>query len=327
MPHRISKQIYEVLMNSKRIIVIPHQNPDGDAVGSVSALVQFLKSQHKIVDVFCATPVPEQLNFLKGMTTVSSDPNTWQKAYDTIIVCDSGDPVYAGIANYLPMQKNAEVIVIDHHPTNTYYGTINLVDTKASSTTEIVYQFFTDTKVEITKHIATSLLVGLMTDTGIFSNSGTSKNALSIASTLVRKGADLTAIRKNIIIDKRMSTLKLWGKALAKLTHEKELDVVYTTISIEDMLTCGVDEESVSGIANLMNMLKEGKAHFVFHERPDHTVKVSMRTTRDDVDVSEIAKAFGGGGHKKAAGFSLAIPLETAFTYIVPTLNKCLKKV
>ncbi len=327
MPHRIAKQIHELLLTCTRIRLIPHQNPDGDACGAVSALAEYLTNYHKEVEIFCATEVPETLKFLKHMDIVTNDPKTWDRPCDAIIVCDSGDPEYAGIATYIKKNKKTPVIVIDHHISNTNYGDINLVVTTSSSTCEILFEYLVTNGVAITPSMATALLTGIIYDTGSFSNSATSKKSLSTASALVKAGGSLKNVIKNILVDKHLNTLKLWGKALTNLTYDKEQDVVYIKISLIDMLTCGVDEEGANGIANFMNTLKDGRIHMVFREKPDNMIKVSMRTTKDDVDVAQIAKSFGGGGHKKAAGFSIEGPLDSVYEKIVPALNKYVKSV
>lgn len=327
MPQRIAKQIHELLLKSQCIRLIPHQNPDGDACGAVSALAEYLKTYHKKVEIFCISEVPKQLKFLAHMDTMTSDPILWNTPCDVIIVCDSGDPEYAGIGKYLKQNKSTPVVVIDHHVTNTHYGNINLVVTSNSSTCEILSEYFVTNQIPITASMATALLTGIIFDTGSFSNSATSKKSLAVASSLVKAGGSLKNVVKHLLVDKHINTLKLWGKALSNLHHDKELDIVYIKISLIDMLTSGVDEDGANGIANFMNTLKDGGIHIVFREKPDNTVKVSMRTTKNDIDVAQIAKSFGGGGHKKAAGFSLEGPIATAYEKIVPTLNKYLKKV
>lgn len=325
MPHRIAKQIHELLTNCEHILLVPHKNPDGDACGAVGALGLYLHNIQKKADIFCATQVPKELLSLPLMNTVKTDPKTWDTPYDAIIVCDSGDPVYAGIDSYLKKNNTGTVVVIDHHPTNTYFGDINLVSLTNSSTCEILYEYFTYNKIDITREMATSLLCGIIYDTGSFTNSATSKKSLSIAGSLVKKGGSMKEVVRCLYKNKHMNTLKLWGKALSNLYYDEALDIVSMTISIEDMVASGVDEEGADGIANFMNALKDGKVHMVFREKPNNSVKVSMRTTRDDVDVAQIAQSFGGGGHKKAAGFTIESPVKTVYEKIRPTLNKHLR--
>lgn len=327
MPHRKAKQIHDQIMQSNQILLIPHKNPDGDACGAVSALGTYIKNYQKKVDIFCVTPVPEQLRGLALMDEVTTDPRIWDTQYDTIIVCDSGDPEYAGVSQYLKKNNTATIVVIDHHATNTHFGDINLVSLTHSSTCELLYDYFTHNRIDITPDMATALLCGIIYDTGSFTNSATSKRSLGIAGSLVKQGGSMKEVIECLYNNKHVHTLRLWGKALSNLHYDHELDIVSLSVSIEDMLSCGVDEESADGIANFMNTLKDGKIHIVFREKPDNVVKVSMRTTRDDVDVSQIAKSFGGGGHKKAAGFTIESPINSVYEKILPTLNKCLKSV
>lgn len=327
MPQRIAKQIHELLLTSERIRLIPHQNPDGDACGAVSALATYLISYGKEVEIFCATTAPEQLHFLAHIAKLTDNPTSWKNSVDAIVVCDSGDPVYAGIEHYLKKNKKTPVVVIDHHVTNTHYGSLNLVVTENSSTCEILYEYFATNKIPLTNTMATALLCGIVYDTGSFTNSATSKKSLAIAGSLVRQGASIKDIMRFMYKDKQVHVLKLWGKALSNLVYDQTLEVVIIPISLEDMLTSGADEESANGIANFMNTLKDGRVHMVFREKQNNMIKVSMRTTKDDIDVSQIAKTFGGGGHKKAAGFSIEGPLTQVYEKILPTLNKYLKKV
>ncbi len=314
-------------MKSKTIRLIPHQNPDGDAVGAVAALGTYLKQNHKNVEIFCVTDVPSQLQFITLMETATSDPKIWDNPCDVIVVCDSGDAVYAGVDSYLKNNKNTPVVVIDHHAHNARFGNINLVVPENSSTCEILYEYFNYNKISITPDMATALLCGIMYDTGSFTNGATSKKSLSIGGALVKAGGALKKVVRYLYKDKHVNTLRLWGRALSNLVHDTDLDIVYMHITLEDMLSCGVDDDSANGVANFMSILKDGRIHIVFREKPDGMVKVSMRTKRDDTDVAQVAKEFGGGGHKKAAGFTIQAPIKQTYEHILPVLNKYFKKV
>ncbi len=327
MPYRIGKQIHELLMKSQIIRIIPHQNPDGDAIGAVSSLGSCLKRRNKNVEIFCTTTVPSQLQHMPLADTIVSDPVLWDSPCDVIIVCDSGDAVYAGINKYLEKNTKAIVVVIDHHPNNTRFGDINLVSTTHSSTCELLYDYFVANQITITPDMATNLLCGIMYDTGSFTNSATSKKSLMVAGVLVKLGGALTKVVRYLYKDKQVSTLKLWGNAMSNLRHDTEHDVVHMCLTLEDMRVCGADEDSANGVANFMSILKDGRIHMVLREQHNGMVKVSMRTKRDDTDVAEIAREFGGGGHKKAAGFTFATPIAEAYPKMLPILNKYLKKV
>lgn len=256
--------------------------------------------------------------FLPWSDRVETDPAIWDEpTVSTVIFVDSGDPVYAGAASYIDkLKKKPYIINIDHHATNIQYGDLNLVIPDASSTTEVLYHFFTHHRVAIDGRMATSLLTGLITDTGNFSNRGTSRYALIAGSELIKRGARLRQILESVLKNKTVNTLKFWGVILSRLATHETHNIAYTYYTLDDVRTFGVSEEESEGIANLLNFLNEGKAAMVAKEREDGTVKVSLRTTKDDVDVSAIARTFGGGGHVKAAGFTVDGPVEKALKYI-----------
>jgi len=318
MPHRIAKQIHTRILSAEHIILVPHQNPDGDTLGSVAAMMQWLRRIDISHTAFCATDISPKLRFLPHIDYISKDPSIWKKsATDLVIVFDSGDLNYAGVDTHVDgMAKKPDIINIDHHATNTNFGTLNLVMEKASSTTMILYKFFAANNIKIDTYMATCLLTGLITDTGNFTNAATTTGSLKIASKLVELGGDLTGIQNATMKDQSVKGLKLWGKILERLTHHEALDIVHTHVTQQDLREHDIDESKVEGVANFMNNITDGRAGMILKERNDGTVKGSFRTTRDDVDVSAFAKLFGGGGHKKAAGFTVEHPIEQAAEYI-----------
>ena len=159
-------------------------------------------------------------------------------------------------------------------------------------------------------------MTGLLPDTSVFSNAGTSKLALFIGSALIRKGADLKLIKESVITDKSLNLLKLWGVILSRLELRSDLAIAYTYVTQADFKKYKIKEEETDGIANLLNFLAEGQASLVLKEREDGTIKGSFRTTRSDINVSVWAKALGGGGHIKAAGFTTEGPLDSALRHI-----------
>jgi phosphoesterase RecJ-like protein len=314
MTERIAKKIYDSLMSAEHILLIPHNNPDGDALGSVAACMQFLRREGKAHVAYCSSPIPDRMHFLPHTQYVTNDDSIWEdESIDCIVVFDSGDLRFAGVAKQIAsLKQDPTIINIDHHVTNEEFGNLNLVMAKASSTTEILYHFFTYNGIELDSYIATCLLTGLVTDTDNFTNAATTMASLSIASNLISLGGDLNLIKGWMFRDKSVNSLKLWGTVLARLIHHPRLDIVYTYITQEDLEYHDVTEDEASGIANFLNSIKEGRAGLLLKELHDGKVKGSFRTTRDDVDVGEMALALGGGGHQKAAGFTIDGPLDHA---------------
>lgn len=300
--HRTAQQIHNHIKNANRLALVSHQNPDGDTLGSAMALAEHLQTLGKEVRIFCLSPVPDKFNFLNNIKLISQDENVFTGA-DTIAVLDSGDLKYAGVHEIL-QNSSATIINIDHHATNANYGNINMVVTTASSTTEVVYNFFKINGIHISPTMACALLTGLITDTDNFSNQATTHASLTAAGELLRLGANWNMINNRLVRNKSVGTLKLWGVVLGRLTQKEDADMVYTYITTSDMVEHDASDADVEGIANFLNKLDGAKISLFLKEMSAGKVKGSFRTTHEDTDVSALAKKLGGGGHKKAAGFT-----------------------
>jgi phosphoesterase RecJ-like protein len=301
------KEIFDKLTESEKTLVIAHQNPDGDAVGSMLAVTHFLDQTIGDNHIFCVTEPMDTFNFLPGIERVNTNENIFNEhQFDTIVILDSGDLKYCGVEIHIKNLSYEPVIInIDHHPTNTHFGHINLVETNAASTTDILYRIFEHNRFNISKDMATCLLTGIMTDTGSFSNMGTTPQSIQNASELLINGARKQEIINNTLNFQSIGTLKLWGRAFSRLIKSEHTNSVITVITQKDFQECGVKNDSAEGIANFLNNLHGAKAVLVLKEQKDGTIKGSLRTTQDEVDVSVFARLFGGGGHKKAAGFTI----------------------
>ncbi|MFA7654126.1 MAG: bifunctional oligoribonuclease/PAP phosphatase NrnA [Candidatus Magasanikbacteria bacterium] len=314
---QISKEIHKQLMAAKKIIIIPHQHPDGDSLGSAGALKEFLNTVNKDATIFCASPAQSKYHFIPHARTLSNEPRRFaDKAVDTIVVLDSGDLRYAGVDVHLKNHP-AQIINIDHHPTNEKYGDINLVMPTASSTAEILFYFFKHNEIKINQIMSTALLTGIITDTDNFTNSATNPMAMLIASELLRTGGNLNLINQYTIRNKSLAVLKLWGAALSRLTKHEGKDLTYTYLTQKDFENYNVSENEADGIANFLNNLEGSKTSLILKETADGKIKGSFRTTSDEMDVAAWAKRLGGGGHKKAAGFSLEGKMEEVLQKIL----------
>lgn len=322
MPHRIAKQIHSEILKKDNFLLVAHQNPDGDACSSISSFSQMLQQLNKKYTLFCKTPASKQFEYLKNIDQIQTHPDNWKNQFDAILVFDSGDLSYAGIDEFIKSQKNPFIINIDHHASNIQYGNFNLVRDTLSSTVEVIYNYFLINKIKINNEMATALLTGLITDTDNFSNAATTKEALSMASYLVNKGAKFKKIHDYIVLDKNIAILQLWGTVLNRLNINEKNNIVYTYIKQEDLQKYALGEEEIGGLSNMMNHLTEGQAIFLFKEKANGNIKVSTRTTLETLDLSQIARLFGGGGHKKAAGFEINGPIEEAIENVWSTIEK-----
>ncbi|MFA6588695.1 MAG: bifunctional oligoribonuclease/PAP phosphatase NrnA [Patescibacteria group bacterium] len=298
--------IKKAIDQAEEILLIAHQKPDGDTLGANLAMANWLRDIGKHFHFYCLHPVPQHLRYLPLWEhLLYTDEEIIRIPFDLVIFIDSSSLSYSGVGHLLEKIKGEPIIInIDHHPTNPGFGKINLVEPTASSASELVYQFFDSQQIQITKDMATCILTGILTDTGGFSNLGTTQSSMEIAGKLLGLGAKFRTITNFTVRNKTVNTLKLWGRALDRLTRHAD-GVVSTVLTQTDLTECEATDEDLEGISNFLNALQDAKIIMVLKEDSSGFVKVSLRTTHEDVDVSELAQKFGGGGHKKAAGFSV----------------------
>lgn len=308
-----AKKIYSELAKARQILLITHQSTDGDAVGAISALAQFLTRQSKSFVIFAKGPLPTNLNFLPFFDELKTDPQILaDKIFDLVVMLDTSDLRHTGVADILEkiLGSGATLINIDHHYTNQQIGSFNLVMPEASSTSEVLYNFFEANHITLDKSIATALLTGIITDTENFSNPGTTDKALKAAARLVSKGGQFNLITRRVFRQRSINILKVWGRVLARLSINPRTGIAKTIIVQDDLRDWEIDDEAVEGISNFLNNVEGVKFSLVLKEKNDGTLRGSLRTTRDDVDVAKLALILGGGGHRKAAGFTVKAVLK-----------------
>lgn len=303
-------KLKRLIAEAGRILLSSHQKPDGDAIGSMLALAYYFEDIKKEYLCFAPEKLIDRYYFLPGVEKISNHLDN-PAEYDLIILVDAGDIKRTSIFPYLQKinKKEIKIVNLDHHLTclNNWQEKValNIINLDVSSVSEIIHQFFDYLKIKINKEKATNLLTGILTDTSCFSNLGTTISSFSAAAELLNKGANLKKICDNTLKNNNVISLRLWGRALARLEKNEKTGVVTSIITRKDIEECEAEEESTEGISNFLNFLSEAKFTLLFKEEKDGIIKGSLRTTRDDVDVSKIAAFFGGGGHKKAAGFSV----------------------
>ncbi len=301
-------QAEKSINSAEKILLISHKGPDGDTVGSAIALYDYLTSIGKEVLPVCYDLIPEPFYFLPHIEAYEQE--FVSEDYDLVIVLDCGAHYMTNFHETHPelFDKSRPVINIDHHPSNDGFGTINIIQTISCSTTRIIYEMFKMLKWPINRNIATALLTGLYTDTGSFMHSNTRPSTLRTAGDLLLKGGDLRKIRKYIFKTTPISSLKLWGRVLKNI-HINDKGVTMTVLNEKDFEETKAHYSELSGVIDYVNSVPGSDFSVMLTER-DGKVKGSLRTLKDDVDVAAIAGEFGGGGHKKAAGFTVPGHLE-----------------
>lgn len=306
--YQASQQFIDLVKERNNILMVSHHKPDGDTLGSSLAFAHYLESINKSYRHFCVDRPVSYYEYLPKISQMIHDKSLINlDDFDLVICFDHGSLGQSGQAaelkQYKERDENIRLINIDHHFSNEKFGDLNILDFEASSTSECLYNIFKDTGIAISKNMATCLMTGLIYDTSTFTNSATQHSSLTCASDLVACGASIPDISDSVIKTKNLPSLNLWGEIFSRLTIHPERQIAYAIVRLSDLEQDGIKPEALDGLANFLQGLREIKAVMILIEEPDGMVKGSLRTTREDVDVNEIAKAWGGGGHKKAAGF------------------------
>jgi len=305
-------KIVSKIRNFQNFLLMIHEEPDGDTLAATIAIFLVLKGLAKNTAMVCKDPVPKPFLFLPETSEIRQDIlfGDWE----VIIIVDCGDLKRTGFPERLKKfaKYTKNLINIDHHPKNDLWkiANLNFIDQSASSASEMVWEIFQKLEIMIDKDIATALLTGVYTDTGGFKHSNTTPKTLKIAAELLNSGAKLKQITQNVTLNKSIAAMRLWGVALSRINKNQELQIISSVITQKDLEDCGATLADLAGVVNLMNAIPDSKAAFLFYEIGEGLFRASLRTEKDNVDVSEIAKLFGGGGHKKAAGFAIKADLR-----------------
>jgi len=292
-----------VIKESSDILLFAHSHPDPDTIGSVLALREYVKSLGKNADIACLDPFPTSLKSIVP-EKFELPKNLDLKKYKLIIACDSVERGFDKIAD--KFSSDQVIAILDHHPDITMKKDINILDADVSSVCELVYEFFAFNKIEITRKIATYLMMGILGDTGTFQHSNTTARTMEIASDLMKKGAPVAKIVQATFSNQSICTLKLWGRAFEKAKVNPSNGMIASVITQKDMEECQASSEDIAQVANILNTVPGTKFSLILSEREGGIVKGSLRSEEyKGMDVSKLAAQFGGGGHKLASGFEI----------------------
>lgn len=296
---------FNEVKKAKNILLVTHFNPDGDALSSLCAMSEFLIQIGKKFTAFCYDSPPFQFNFLPHIDKITSniDKHNFDE-FDLIITLDCGSLSRTKLEEKIISRKsNQKLIEFDHHPQVDDFADIELRFPKASATTEILYLFFQKNKMVINKNIANCLLTGILTDTGNFLYPSTSDRAVKIASEMLVYGARFPTILENTWRNKSLSAMNIWGKAMNNLQINKKYNIAFSLLTYKDIEESATTEEELEGLPSFLSNIHDIKAFLWLRETKDGLLKGSLRTQDHSVDISKLAKLFGGGGHAKASGF------------------------
>lgn len=305
-------KLKDVILSGDDFVLICHEKPDGDAIGSLLALGRLLEGLGKRVRMVCADPVPKIYFFLKDCSSIEHDFDFADA--DAIILLDNGDFKRTGFVEKLKKAKKVgkTIVNIDHHIRNDIwkFASLNCADETACATAEILWQMSKEMGWNIDSQTATFLLAGVYNDTGGLQHANTKNETFLIVSEMLSHGAKLKEISENIFYQKGIASLKLWGLAINKAKIIKKYGIIVTAITKKEMDGIGANDEDMAGLVGLLNTTATARASLLLYEAEDGKIRGSLRTEDGSLDLSELAKLLGGGGHKKAAGFLLDGKIE-----------------
>lgn len=318
----IERKLLTTLRQSQRILCVSHVDPDGDAVGSLLGMGWLLRALGKEPTLALHDPVPENFRFLPGAQAIIG-PEEVGDDYDLIVCLDASSPDRMGDV-YRPESHAAlPLAVIDHHVTNTYFGTVNWVEPACAATCQMLVYLADALAVPLRDELAICLLTGLVTDTLGFQTSNTDAEVLGVAMRLVDGGADLPRIVAQTLRRRPFAVLKLWGLVLPHMQLED--GVIWTTISLAEMAAAGTEMGQDGGLASQLITAQEADISATFTEKPSAEgqpqVVCSFRA-KPGFDVSQVAFELGGGGHPPAAGCTV----PGTFDQVVPQVVARLKQ-
>ncbi len=312
-----AQQIEGLLNGSRRILLITHVAPDGDAIGSLLGLGRMLKAQGKRVTLACEDQVPVNYRWLPGSEEIVQQGNG---SYDLVIGLDCSDErrmgkVYRNEFAALPLLN------IDHHITNTQFGSLNWVDPASVATAQLVTSLADRLGWELTQPVALCLLTGLVTDTRSFRTSNVDVAAMQTALRLMEAGASLSEVAWRVLDQRPLAVVRLWGQAIEGL-HLGD-GILWTCVTRSMCQRWDLGENDSSGLANFLLGVSDAKVIVVFTERDEGTVDVGMRSI-PGYDVAQPALRLGGGGHAQAAGCTLTGELAEVQAQVLDEIHRSL---
>ncbi len=306
--------VLDELRGADKLVVVTHENPDGDALGSLIAMQGILSAIGKDCLMFIDSsdlPLPQEYTFFPLANLVTDPPADLHER--TLVFLDCGNiernPAEAFRSGG---EHRLHILNIDHHHDNTRFGTVNLVVDDASCTAEIVWELMHDLGVTPTPTVADALYVGLITDTGRFMYENTGRTAHRMAADLIDAGVDVHAVYRRVYEDMPYGKLALLARGLANVERYDDGRLTMSALTATDFSDSEAEESFSEGVIDHLRAVEGTQIAALVRDRIGNPAvagqrKVSLRSGSDEIDVSLIARAQGGGGHKQAAGFSTAL--------------------
>ena len=314
--------VMAAIRDAQSIALVCHISPDGDTVGSALALRLGLMEQGKTVTLYCQDKIPDVLGFLPGAEEFRR-PEEAQEEIDLLLCVDVSDEKRMGRCEIL-RQRARHTALIDHHPTNTRFCEVNMVDGAAPANCLIINELLWRLDCCITQDVALCLAVGLSTDTGNLTYKSTTPEAFHVMGDLLETGAPIGEANRRIYRERPPRQLALLAKALESLTFHDGGRITSIKLSQQDFAECGALQEDADIIVNYGLDVRGVQMCVFARELPDGSTKLSLRAVAPH-DITDVAQYFGGGGHAQAAGAAVQLPLDEAIARAVARMKQDLE--
>jgi bifunctional oligoribonuclease and PAP phosphatase NrnA len=318
------------LREARRVLTVCHRDPEADALGSALGLALALETLGARATPLCADPVPAMYDFLPELTRMRQEPDP-EIDYDLIVVGDCGELERIGpvLQEHAELFGRVPIVDIDHHVSNTGFGVVDWIDPTAAATCEMVTLLLPVLEVPTTAAagaIAANLMAGVVIDTANFQHPNTTARTLRVASELRAAGAPLYEIARRLYRTKPNAQLKLFGIVLARLEMALDGKLVWSTLRSADLEASGATNAMSEGMIDLLAQSETGEVALIFKDQATQT-RVSVRTRDGGADATVLTSKFGGGGHARAAGATLDMPLAEAQPLVLAEAERLIREI
>jgi len=311
----VPDEILDRLRAARRALAICHENPEADALGSALAVSLLMDANGGVATPVCADPVPAMYASMPGMDRFRREPDS-SIDYDLLVVVDCGELERVGpvLQTHRTLFERVPILNIDHHVSNPHFGALDWVDASSSATCEMMTLLAWRLGVPLTiadGMLASALAGGVVMDTANFQHPNVTPRTLVVAAALREAGAPLSELARRLYRSKPNTQLTLFGRVLARLESDLAGRLVWSTLELADLAASGSDPAESEGLIDLLAQSETYEVAILFKEGGDST-RISIRTRDGGVDATVLAGTFKGGGHARAAGATVALPLNEA---------------
>jgi phosphoesterase RecJ-like protein len=314
----VPEAFLERLLRARSVVAVSHENPDADTVGAVIGICLLVEALGGRAAAVCSDPVPPLYAFLDGVERFRQDPEPGV-AYDLLVLadCATAERVGAVADRHPELFADLPRAVVDHHASNSAGGGADWIDPEAAATCELVTLLAARLGVPLTTGggaLASALMAGIVMDTATFAHPNATPRTLAVAAELVGAGAPLSDISRRLYRTKPDAQLKLFGRVLGRLETTPDRLVIWSTLREADLADTGAIGAHSEGIIDLLAQSETAEVAMLLKEGHDGTTRLSVRTKPGGVDATALCGRWGGGGHTRAAGATIPLPLEAAVT-------------